>query len=329
MITRDATGRILIGGVTTRFFYAGDGDVPWGQESADAITRMLTLPGGVTITIPDASAEEWAFPNMQGHTLVTRTGTQVSPVKLYDPFGQPLDVGSPGQPGSLAIGTPAANESGISADGTQAWHQEAGKQADTSAGGVLIVRWAPASTYPHSDGSSKSTRSRAESTTTMSGPPTPSAVLIWTGDSTGSSHWTSPPPRSCSSPESAPPPARRLKSPGWPRGSPSQQSESQPKWQGLVVSLPLRRTLRHGSFARSAFRRCGVRSQSVVPSSSIVSTRSVLGLNSRFVPVAVSRGKGGDGKIYTHVSVPVSVNGRIGTQSWMVRGNRLTHRFWH
>ncbi|MET3769891.1 hypothetical protein ABIB15_002595 [Marisediminicola sp. UYEF4] len=33
--------------------------------------------------------------------------------------------------------------------------------------------------------------------------------------------------------------------------------------------------------------------------------------------------------MYTHVSVPLSVNGRIGTQSWMVRGNRLTHSFWH
>ncbi|WP_248151108.1 RHS repeat-associated core domain-containing protein, partial [Microbacterium aoyamense] len=38
------------------------------------------------------------------------------------------------------IGTPAANESGVAGDGTLAWHQGAAKQADTSAGGVLIVQ---------------------------------------------------------------------------------------------------------------------------------------------------------------------------------------------
>ncbi|WP_372491520.1 RHS repeat-associated core domain-containing protein [Microbacterium aoyamense] len=38
------------------------------------------------------------------------------------------------------MGTPAANESGVAGDGTLAWHQGAAKQADTSAGGVLIVQ---------------------------------------------------------------------------------------------------------------------------------------------------------------------------------------------
>ncbi|WP_248153024.1 hypothetical protein, partial [Microbacterium aoyamense] len=136
-VTRDAAGRVLTqtsGGEETRFLYAGDGDAPWGQITGGVATRMVSLPGGVTVTIPASGDAEWAYPNLQGHTLVTRTGTVVSPVRLYDPFGQPLDTAT------LAIGTPAANESGVAGDGTLAWHQGAAKQADTSAGGVLIVQ---------------------------------------------------------------------------------------------------------------------------------------------------------------------------------------------
>jgi hypothetical protein len=35
--------------------------------------------------------------------------------------------------------------------------------------------------------------------------------------------------------------------------------------------------------------------------------------------------RGGDGRRYMHVSVPATVNGRAGTNTWIVRGNRLTH----
>ena len=57
------------------------------------VQRNLSLPGGVTVTLPTGGAATWAYPNLHGDitwtadTAGTRTGFY-----LYDPFGQPIDL---------------------------------------------------------------------------------------------------------------------------------------------------------------------------------------------------------------------------------------------
>ncbi|WP_144834222.1 hypothetical protein [Microbacterium sp. BH-3-3-3] len=105
--------------MTKRYLYAGAGDIPVGVVSADgASVWMLSLPGGVMVDVPSAGASTWSYPSLQGHTLTTGDGTTSTGVQLYNPFGQPLDAAT------LAIGTAAANASGV-VDETSGWHQGA------------------------------------------------------------------------------------------------------------------------------------------------------------------------------------------------------------
>lgn len=101
--------------------YAGDGDVAWAfVPVGGTMTRMLSLPGGVSVDIPAAGALTWSYPSLQGHTITTGNGTATIGVRLYDPFGQPLKAGS------LALGTADADDSG-SVNETMAWHEAAQK----------------------------------------------------------------------------------------------------------------------------------------------------------------------------------------------------------
>lgn len=95
------------------------------------MTRMLSLPGGVSVDIPAAGALTWSYPSLQGHTITTGNGTATTGVRLYDPFGQPLKAGS------LALGTADADDSG-SINETTGWHEAAQKLAD-SVGSTLMV----------------------------------------------------------------------------------------------------------------------------------------------------------------------------------------------
>lgn len=87
------------------------------------------LPGGATATVT-AAGTTWSYPNLQGHTFVTRTGTTTSNIQLFDPYGQPL-YGD-----NLAIGTAAADDTGQIA-GNTGWHGNALKQAE-SVGSTLL-----------------------------------------------------------------------------------------------------------------------------------------------------------------------------------------------
>ena len=73
----------------------------------------------------------WSFPNLNGHGLVTRTGSTTGALLAWDPFGQPVD------PVTFAIGTAASDDKGQIA-GNTAWHQGALKPAE-SAGSTLMV----------------------------------------------------------------------------------------------------------------------------------------------------------------------------------------------
>ncbi|WP_144834221.1 MULTISPECIES: RHS repeat-associated core domain-containing protein [Microbacterium] len=118
--------------MTKRYLYAGAGDSPVAVVSADASSVwMLSLPGGVTVDVPSAGASTWAYPSLQGHTLTTGDGTTSTGVQLYDPFGQPLDAAT------LAIGTAAANASGV-VDETSGWHQGAQKLVEATEDTLIV-----------------------------------------------------------------------------------------------------------------------------------------------------------------------------------------------
>ncbi|MDJ0325210.1 hypothetical protein QMG61_15700 [Cryobacterium sp. PH31-AA6] len=115
---RDATDRIVSrtqtppGGPTStvRYSFSGDGDSPDAVlDTAGAILeRTLSLPGGVTVSIPATGAETWSYPNIHGDTIVTADGVglRAAGIALYDPFGQPIDRATGD------IGTVAADDSG-------------------------------------------------------------------------------------------------------------------------------------------------------------------------------------------------------------------------
>ncbi|MCW3492389.1 hypothetical protein [Microbacterium sp. SSM24] len=137
---RDVAGRIIQStttpvtgsAVTTTYLYAGSADAAWGQVTGSTLTRTVALPGGVSTTITTGASPTWSFPNLQGHTLLTRTGTTTSAgLMMWDPFGQPLD------PATLAIGTTIADDTGT-LTGNTGWHQGALKQASTVGSTTVI-----------------------------------------------------------------------------------------------------------------------------------------------------------------------------------------------
>ncbi|MDT0116622.1 PA14 domain-containing protein [Microbacterium sp. PRF11] len=140
-VVRDATGRIVARtvdpagsapAVTTRYSFAGTGDVPWAMKAgAAAPTVFLPLPGGVTVDIPASGTSSWSYPSLQGHTLVTGDGATVTGARLYDPFGQPVD------PTTYAMGTAATDDQGL-VNETTGWHQGAQKLVE-SVGSAQVI----------------------------------------------------------------------------------------------------------------------------------------------------------------------------------------------
>lgn len=133
-LARDALGRVVSrtvdpagtpAAVTTKYGHADSSDIAWAQQTGSTVQRWITLPGGVTATM-GTSGNTYAYPSLQGHTLVTGNGTTTATtgVGLYDPFGQPLD------PATLAIGTTTADDQ-VQTD-RSGWHQGALKITDTT-----------------------------------------------------------------------------------------------------------------------------------------------------------------------------------------------------
>lgn len=139
-VARDASGRVVSRTVdpagaqpasTTRFLHAGASDSPWGLVSAAGeLTRQLSLPGGVNVEA-SGSGLSWSYPGILGHSIATGAGTSTGALRLYDPFGQPLD------PTTRAIGTVTSDDAGLNGQQT-GWHQGGLKLAHT-AGQVTII----------------------------------------------------------------------------------------------------------------------------------------------------------------------------------------------
>lgn len=140
-IVRDAVNRVVSRTVdpagaapqaTVRYVYAGANDTPWAvMPVGGEPTRANLLPGGVSVSTPTTGAATWSYPSLQGHTLTTSDGTTATGLRLYDPFGQPL------QDNSLAIGTTSADDSGAVNDRT-GWYGAAQKLTE-SVGSALVL----------------------------------------------------------------------------------------------------------------------------------------------------------------------------------------------
>jgi len=92
---------------------------------------MVILPGGVTVTLT-ATGNTFAYPSLQGHTLITGDGaTTTAGMRLFDPLGQPLD------PATLAIGTATADDQANTPD-RSGWFQGALKITDTAGSTALV-----------------------------------------------------------------------------------------------------------------------------------------------------------------------------------------------
>lgn len=139
-VARDTSGRVVARTVdpagsqpasTTKFLHAGSSGSPWGSVSAaGALTRELSLAGGVSVEVT-SSGMSWSYPGILGHSIATGNGTSTGELRLYDPFGQPLD------PTTRAIGTVASDDQGLNGQQT-GWHQGGLKLAHT-AGQVTII----------------------------------------------------------------------------------------------------------------------------------------------------------------------------------------------
>jgi len=130
---------------------------------------MLSLPGGVTLTIDVADgSQRWGYPNLHGDVIVTadETGTRIGARSIYDPFGQPID------PTNWNIGTTTADDAIprelLGGDADLGWVGSNTKYTEHH-GSIATIEWGQGSTSQHSDDSSKSTRSRV-------GSPTPTTI---------------------------------------------------------------------------------------------------------------------------------------------------------
>lgn len=112
---RDVTGRIVArtstppGGpaTTIRYLFAAGGLFGVADGTGMLVERDLSLPGGVSVTLPVAGGQSWAFPNLHGDVILQAdaSGVRVGSRATYDPFGQPID------PVTGSIGTVAADDS--------------------------------------------------------------------------------------------------------------------------------------------------------------------------------------------------------------------------
>uniref|UniRef100_UPI00197BE185 hypothetical protein n=2 Tax=unclassified Microbacterium TaxID=2609290 RepID=UPI00197BE185 len=270
-----------------------------------------------------AGVVTWSFPGLGGHGLVTRTGVTTSALLLWDPFGQPVD------PGTFAIGTTASDDTGQVA-GNTLWHQGALKTAE-SAGSALVVEmgvrlYVPAlgrflqvdpveggvdNDYVWPTDPIGSADLDGEFDWLFALDVVSTAIMFVPGVGTAAgaaikvgllaarlvlgavrvSSQAAKLTRVASLVARAE--TRVLREYGYQsviRARPTGSALKQDSWHGYGSSALIRKSIRTSA--------------------------------------TVTRGRGGDGVRTTFVRMPMSTDGRPGTQEWFVRGGNLTHQLW-
>ena len=84
--TRDATGRVVsritdapgtTNDSTIRYSFAGGSLFAVLDGSNQVLQRELSLPGGVSLSIPVAGGQVWAYPNLHGDVILTTDATGI------------------------------------------------------------------------------------------------------------------------------------------------------------------------------------------------------------------------------------------------------------
>ncbi|MCM3778178.1 PA14 domain-containing protein [Microbacterium hydrocarbonoxydans] len=330
-IVRDASGRIVsrttdpagsAPASTVQYLFAAGGDAAWGQMTGTDLTRSIGLPGGVSWT-NQAGTVTWAFPGLGGHGLMTRSGGTNGALLLWDPFGQPVD------PATFAIGTTAADDTNQVA-GNTLWHQGALKPAE-SAGSTLVVEmgarlYVPAlgrflqvdpieggvdNDYVWPPDPVNSADLSGEFDWLLALDVVSTAVMFIPGVGTGvglAIKGTLLAARLVLGAARVGAQAVKLTRAAAAIGRAETRVLREYGYQSVIRARPVGSALKNDKWHSAG--------------------KSPLVRGSIRTSATVTRGRGGDGVRTTFVRVPMSVNGRPGTQEWFVRGGNLTHSFW-
>ncbi|GAA1216346.1 hypothetical protein GCM10009655_14550 [Rhodoglobus aureus] len=111
---RDATGRIVQRSSTTsgeapeviRYTFTAGGMFGVLDGAGALIEETLSLPGGVSVSLPVGADAKWSYPNLHGDSIILtdHLGIRVGARAAFDPFGQPID------PVTGDIGTETADD---------------------------------------------------------------------------------------------------------------------------------------------------------------------------------------------------------------------------
>ncbi|MGJ8720359.1 MAG: RHS repeat-associated core domain-containing protein [Salinibacterium amurskyense] len=111
---RDATGRIVQrtseapgeAAEVIRYTFTAGGMFGVLDCAGALIEEMLSLPGGVSVSLPVGADAKWSYPNLHGDSIILtdHLGARIGARAAFDPFGQPID------PVTGDIGTATADD---------------------------------------------------------------------------------------------------------------------------------------------------------------------------------------------------------------------------
>ncbi|MBH0024746.1 hypothetical protein [Salinibacterium sp. SWN248] len=111
---RDATGRIVQRSSTApggspevvRYTFTAGGLFGVLDGAGALIEETLSLPGGVSVSLPVGADARWSYPNLHGDSIILtdHVGIRIGARAAFDPFGQPID------PVTGDIGTEVADD---------------------------------------------------------------------------------------------------------------------------------------------------------------------------------------------------------------------------